>query len=180
MSNQKALYFPQLDVLRLIAAFSIVLVHGWHAIMSWWYPTSYPSAFWDVEAADRTFWGHMVHRFVHNLPLGVDLFFLVSGFLITYILLKERSTYGKINIVNFFVRRGLRIWPLYFLLIAVTPFLIGWLDEGTPSYLPNLLFYNNFSQIAGDGYISVSTLLEYFSRRAFLFILAFYSSFSLT
>jgi len=45
---------------------------------------------------------------------GVPLFFFLSAFLITELLLKEEEHFGKINIKAFYIRRMLRIWPLYF------------------------------------------------------------------
>lgn len=51
---------------------------------------------------------------------GVQAFFILSGFLITLLLIKEHAASGKISIKNFIVRRSLRIFPLYilFLLLA--------------------------------------------------------------
>src|SRR5437870_3157565 len=46
--------------------------------------------------------------------LGVDLFFLISGFLITTLLIRERSQYGAISLKKFYIRRTLRIFPLYY------------------------------------------------------------------
>src|SRR3954470_709736 len=59
---------------------------------------------------------------------GVIFFFVLSGFLITYILLTEKSGSGSINLGHFFLRRILRIWPLYYLMVAFafcTPFLVS-------------------------------------------------------
>jgi peptidoglycan/LPS O-acetylase OafA/YrhL len=52
---------------------------------------------------------------------GVTMFFALSGFLITYLLLVEKTRIGHINIKAFYVRRILRIWPLYYfyLLLAI-------------------------------------------------------------
>lgn len=45
------------------------------------------------------------------------MFFVISGFLITSILLNERKVVGSINVKHFYLRRTLRIWPAYYLLI---------------------------------------------------------------
>jgi peptidoglycan/LPS O-acetylase OafA/YrhL len=50
---------------------------------------------------------------------GVTIFFSLSGFLITYLLLEEKKL-GEINVKNFYVRRILRIWPLYYLYIILS------------------------------------------------------------
>jgi len=55
----------------------------------------------------------------HNGFLGVDLFFVISGFLIVTLLLRERDTDGGISLRRFYVRRSLRIFPVYYGLLAV-------------------------------------------------------------
>lgn len=83
---------PQLDAVRGIAIL-IVLVHN----LYWfnWPPLTLVSKFgW----------------------MGVDLFFVLSGFLITGILLDARGSENYFR--NFYARRGLRIWPLYYLMLA--------------------------------------------------------------
>jgi peptidoglycan/LPS O-acetylase OafA/YrhL len=49
---------------------------------------------------------------------GVAFFFVLSGFLITYLLLVEGERRGRVDVRAFYIRRALRIWPLYFLVIA--------------------------------------------------------------
>ena len=56
--------------------------------------------------------------------LAVVLFFVLSGFLITYLLLIEEKTNGRINIRDFYIRRILRTWPLYFFIIILALFIL--------------------------------------------------------
>lgn len=51
--------------------------------------------------------------------LGVDLFFVISGFLITTLLLREQERRGRISLTGFYWRRALRILPLYFLVVTL-------------------------------------------------------------
>ena len=55
--------------------------------------------------------------------LGVDLFFVMSGFLITHLLIKEQRTNNCISLKQFYIRRTLRIFPLYYGYLA---FMVGW------------------------------------------------------
>jgi peptidoglycan/LPS O-acetylase OafA/YrhL len=50
---------------------------------------------------------------------GVTLFFAISGFLITTLLLRERDRHGAIDLRAFYVRRALRIFPLYYAVLLI-------------------------------------------------------------
>lgn len=54
--------------------------------------------------------------------LGVDIFFVLSGFLITSLLVIEKERYQTVSIRKFYIRRILRIWPLYFLIAILALF----------------------------------------------------------
>jgi len=55
----------------------------------------------------------------HNGFLGVDVFFVLSGFLITTLLLGERAAKGSFSLTKFYIRRSLRIFPLYYAVLAL-------------------------------------------------------------
>lgn len=74
---------------------------------------------------------------------GVGLFFVLSGFLITYLLLNEAKKAGKINVRNFFMRRILRIWPLYFLIVFFGFFIFPHLPYGQHT-MHSLGYYSIF------------------------------------
>ena len=118
--------FRGLDVLRCCAALSVLVYH----------------ATLDTDA----FLSKAPAKFLHNLPIGVDFFFLISGFLITYLLLTEKDRAGTISLSRFYIRRSLRIFPLYYAIIG-----IAWLlhHESHPevNFYSYLYFVGNFWMI---------------------------------
>ena len=52
--------------------------------------------------------------------IGVDLFFVLSGFLVSGLLFREHAKHGRIDVPRFLIRRGFKIYPAFWLLIAVT------------------------------------------------------------
>ncbi|MFI5196096.1 MAG: acyltransferase family protein [Chitinophagales bacterium] len=88
--------------------------------------------------------------------IGVQFFFVLSGFLITYIIYNEKSQTGTYNLKNFFVRRILRIWPLFYLLIGVSysiPWILNTLHQPKvingyqPTWWVSILFLENYKMI---------------------------------
>lgn len=67
------------------------------------------------HAEDRSF--HLSNS--SGGQIGVNIFFVISGFLITLLLIKKEKTNGSISLRDFFIRRSLRIFPVYFLLLFV-------------------------------------------------------------
>lgn len=79
-----------------------------------------------MVTAGHTFWtlpasvgSNTMAQLFCNAALGVQIFFVISGYLITKLLLLEREKTGKINIRDFYIRRALRIFPVFFLYILV-------------------------------------------------------------
>jgi peptidoglycan/LPS O-acetylase OafA/YrhL len=100
-------YFPNLNGLRFIAAF-VVLIHHIDATVL--------SRFRQFNPKEELY--YRLHLKALSGHIGVILFFVLSGFLISYLLLLEKKQATKINIRHFYIRRILRIWPLYFLVIS--------------------------------------------------------------
>jgi peptidoglycan/LPS O-acetylase OafA/YrhL len=79
---------------------------------------------------------------------GVRLFFAISGFLITTLLLREREATGGISLRNFVVRRTLRIFPLYYTILfayIVLVFLTERHDEAGAQFFRNLPFFFTYT-----------------------------------
>lgn len=140
----KKIYFEHLDVIRFFAAMMIVALHSYEAWCGWYGELGILSG---GTFKELTAIGKYVDELIRNFGLGVDIFFLISGFLITYILLEEKKRTSTIHIGKFMVRRSLRIWPLYFLLIGLAPLIVNWLGESEPNYLANIFFLGNFNII---------------------------------
>jgi peptidoglycan/LPS O-acetylase OafA/YrhL len=100
------IFFPNLDGLRFISFFVVFLHHCYL-----WF-------FNNLQQSSPTAYGLQAFLFKYG-SLGVNFFFVLSGFLITYLLIKEKEVTGTIHVGNFYVRRILRIWPLYFLCILL-------------------------------------------------------------
>ncbi len=86
---------------------------------------------------------------------GVDLFFCLSAYLITELLLRERTKTGTVSVWRFYSRRALRIWPLYFSFVICTYFIFRPLLPDALSFQHLrmlLLFVDNWEVALGSGY----------------------------
>ena len=120
---------PQLDVLRFIAIFLVIGAHNvicppeisptLNTITAFWY---------------RGGWS------------GVDLFFVLSGFLVSGLLFREYQKTENLNIGKFLIRRGFKIYPSFWLLIIVTT-IVTYLTKGginKAGTLGEMLFVQNY------------------------------------
>lgn len=99
---------------------------------------------------------------------GVSFFFVLSGFLITYLMLEEQETTGHFNLRNFYIRRIFRIWPVYyaalffsFVLYPLLKVYVGYADQNPYSFLYQALFLANFDsiRIAELGLVGVAPMM---------------------
>jgi peptidoglycan/LPS O-acetylase OafA/YrhL len=135
-------HFPSLDAIRTFACFFPLSTH----------------LFWEVSEGRLASMPSLqglpmaVLAFLFgNGIFGVRLFMAMSGFLITYLMLRELESTGGFSLRNFYIRRILRIWPAYFIVLGymflVFPLAKSWM--GLPGGLqerlwPYLLFLPNF------------------------------------
>lgn len=89
-----------LDGLRAIAVMLVILSHA--------------------GLMESDFWIRIGGAAVLNAQAGVQIFFVLSGFLITHLLLVEHENTNRVNLLNFYIRRMLRIFPVYYAAIAVS------------------------------------------------------------
>jgi len=79
---------------------------------------------------------------------GVQLFFAISGFLITTLLLRERDLAGRISLSKFYARRALRIFPIYFTVLGIYIVLVGltrWNTEAGREFFHNLPYFLSYT-----------------------------------
>ncbi len=141
--NNKAVFFPGLNTIRFIAAFIVLVNH--------------------VEMFKK-YLGLPNHAHDHAIfflgRLGVVLFFVLSGYLITYLLLLESQKFNTIDVGKFYIRRILRIWPLYYLMLILGLFILphfsslqipGWLTYSEitlPVLIMCIFFMPNLAIVA--------------------------------
>ena len=113
-----------LDLLRIVA---VLLVIARHLQL----PESTPAV---LKACAQGGW------------IGVDLFFVLSGFLVSSLLFREYQKHGSLNIKRFLIRRGFKIYPAFWLFLIVSLFMKWHLGEkpSTKQVLGEIFFYQNY------------------------------------
>lgn len=147
---QAKTYFPELDGLRFLA-FLLVFIH--HAPL----------------LSENPLW-QWLHRYGW---MGVDLFLCLSAYLFTKLLYTEFQQTGSIHIPYFYIRRTLRIWPLYYLfvigMLALTFFTLperidSWRVAGLFTFTDNILsaVFGNYNLILFAGHLWTISYEEQF------------------
>lgn len=119
--EDKTTYFPNLNGLRAIGALIVLIGH--------------------IEFLKASFGMQALQWFPVPGKVGVTLFFALSGFLITSLLLKELKYTDTVHLKQFYIRRVLRIWPLYYLLVFLSIVVFNQIDFlRTPGEDPSSLY----------------------------------------
>ena len=120
---------PSLDGLRAI---SILLVLIGHSSLTYSHPNH---------------WLNTLLKVSGNAGLGVLIFFVISGFLITTLLLRENEKTGRIDLYSFYLRRAFRIFPAFYCYMGVIfcLWMIGTIHLNWPVFTTAALFLRNYS-----------------------------------
>lgn len=97
-------FFPGLNQARAVAAFAVVICH--------------------IEQIKVWYGIRPFHSLSTLGSAGVTLFFVLSAFLITFLLLQEQGRHNRIDLKKFYLRRICRIWPLYYFIVIVSFFVL--------------------------------------------------------
>lgn len=131
-----------LDVLRGIAIFMVLVVHA-------------PWPTWFMEGP--------IGRIVAAGAYGVDLFFVLSGYLISRLLFAEIKRTGSIQVGRFWLRRGFKIWPAYYVTYLLSAIVIrqsGQYEWGNLLAWPNFVFLQNYVHVDLRWFASWSLAVE--------------------
>lgn len=123
----KKIFFNGLNELRALAALAVIYHH-----------VELHNHFNPIKS-HSTFLNYFTYNAGKN---GVFLFFVLSGFLITYLLLQEKDKYKTVFLKKFFLRRIFRIWPLYYLIFVLSLLVIPWLAFHFDIFKEDLSTYN--------------------------------------
>src|ERR1700733_2775700 len=127
-------FFGSLDGLRALRIVAVIWLHCW-------YETPYYPRLAAVPVLRQGFY-------------GVQVFFVVSGFLITTLLLREKERYGKISLRDFYIRRALRIWPLYYAVLAIYVVNALFFERGTVRAASFIHYLPSFATFTYTWFIS--------------------------
>ncbi|MBL7942086.1 MAG: acyltransferase [Flavobacteriales bacterium] len=167
------IYFPGLNGLRFFAALAVIFTHvelmkKYLGFDHLWIDTGRRISSTALQhiIAGEFHWASPL--FAEAGPLGVIFFFVLSGFLITYLLLAEKELKGSVAIGAFYMRRILRIWPLYFFIMLLGFFVLPhlpWFHAGEQTsrfhehFNDSLLFYLLFlPNVAYSLYMAVPNI----------------------
>lgn len=132
-------FFPDLDALRFFAFLLVYLQHAFGRVVA-------PSSLGDERSRS------LAAGLFASGDIGVSFFFVLSGFLITFLILKEVELAGSIDVTSFYARRALRIWPLYFVVLSIGLLIAAQAEPrivGAKESLWFAVFLGNFPLFAG-------------------------------
>jgi peptidoglycan/LPS O-acetylase OafA/YrhL len=130
---KKRIYFENLDGLRFLCFLSVFMYHSFYTQ--------------NISILQDPIYQFIKHKLFVNGNLGVNFFFVLSGFLITYLLIEEKRMNEVVDLKSFWMRRILRIWPLYYFCVFFGFVLFPILKQyfgGDPNEHANPIYFISF------------------------------------
>ncbi len=124
--NSPSVYFPNLNAIRFLAV-AFVIVHHIEQF----------KLLFDLQ----NYWSNALVRI--GGQHGLMIFFVLSGFLISYLLFKEKDFSKRISVKDFYLRRAFRIWPLYFTILFLSLFVMPFIEFMQVSGLTREFLYED-------------------------------------
>ena len=136
--NRPSFHQPAIDGVRAIAVLWVLMFHVWFFQNIEW-TNGHVLPFYD------SIFNNFAFSWLVKGGLGVDMFFVISGFLIGSIIFKEIKRSDKMNFRRFYARRFLRLMPVYVVAMILAVFFLK--GENIDYAWANLLYVNNFISI---------------------------------
>ncbi|XP_077861750.1 nose resistant to fluoxetine protein 6-like [Saccoglossus kowalevskii] len=139
---------------------TISAIHGMRVLTLWWviYQMAYETSYEVLQNPLDLLWiaERLFSQALGNGSFATDTFFVISGFLITYLALKEIDENGRVNWLKYYFHRVWRFWPAYIVILLQYMFLLPYMCGGPMQYIAkdyaepcysywwtNVLFINN-------------------------------------
>jgi peptidoglycan/LPS O-acetylase OafA/YrhL len=132
MDKPQKYYYPQLDAVRGLSFIAVFFYHSFH------------------PSFGEGLFAELLHFMYGCLDYSIDVFFILSSFLLTWLGINEYERKGNFSFRNYFLRRALRIWPLYYVIMifsfVLVPLCASWLHitVSLPPPAWYLFFVSNF------------------------------------
>lgn len=139
---------PSLNGLRALSIFLVLYAHGYISVV-----TFLQHVFSHISPSIADKLAHTIQTAeIPGGQIGVNIFFVISGYLITLLLVKEEKANGFVSLKLFYIRRTIRIFPVYYFLLLVYFLfqLIGLFSFSSDSWIRSLTYSKDFPLAKGS------------------------------
>jgi len=148
------IFFQGLDELRALASLAVVVHHV---------------ELYKHRGGIASLYESPLAALISNLgEHGVHTFFVLSGFLITYLLLVEKEKYSRIDLAKFYFRRALRIWPVYYLTLFLSFWVVPVVAHRVSALQAETYYFSRVVQLQDSFILTLSLFILFLPNLALL------------